>query len=68
MSPSIFWNEIFLRKILRQYFTDYTIKGWGKDGSDIEAMRIVVHEDLTLEIMRKMMAVIVEWVGNMISG
>ncbi|CAI7566362.1 unnamed protein product [Penicillium pancosmium] len=46
----------------------YTIKGWGKDGSDIEAMRVVVREDLTLEIMRKMMAVIVERVGNLISG
>ncbi|KAJ5980164.1 hypothetical protein N7481_007462 [Penicillium waksmanii] len=38
----------------------YTIKGWGKDGSDIDAMRIVVREDLTLEIMQKTMNVIVD--------
>ncbi|KAJ5734620.1 hypothetical protein N7533_013023 [Penicillium manginii] len=43
----------------------YTIKGWGNGGSDAQVMRIVVREDLTLELMQKMMDVIVECVKKL---
>ncbi|KAJ5727054.1 hypothetical protein N7493_004874 [Penicillium malachiteum] len=43
---------------------NYTLKGWGDNGSDLEAMRIVLREELTLSVMQKMMDIIVAYLGN----
>lgn len=45
---------------------DYTIKGWGDDGSDIDVMRIVVREELKLPLMHKTISAILECVNSMV--
>jgi hypothetical protein len=46
-------------QILR-YCPGFTVSGWGLNGEDIEVMRIVVREEMTAEMMAKILQHLVD--------
>lgn len=40
--------------------SDYTLRGWGYHGEDIEVMRLVLRDEMTMEMMGKVFTCITQ--------
>lgn len=69
VSNSLFQVSIYRYSIgchLSHTSSDYNLRGWGYHGEDIEVMRIVLRDEMTMEMMGEVLSGITRAVERLI--